>query len=175
MDNAFSVLGAAPDASQDEIKACYHRLIKLWHPDKFQNPLEQEQAQEKMISLNQAYERALKIVRARPLQSSYIPSNEAKRSARACLNEKKPESALRQLMRSEDRDFEWYEIKGLIMLEFKQFEGAHQSFREAIKLEPENKRLRELALKAALLVKKHNKLPYKIADKLSHYIKKIGL
>lgn len=175
MDNVFSVLGLNPDANQDEIKACYHRLIKLWHPDKFQDPIEQERAQEKMIRLNIAYERALKIVRARPLQSNYVPAIEAKKSARNFLSKNQPESALRQLMRSETRDFEWYEIKGLIMLAFKQYEGAHQSFREAIRLEPDNRHLRELALNAALLVKKHNRLPYRIADKLSHYIRKIGL
>jgi curved DNA-binding protein CbpA len=40
--NPFDVLEVAPSASADEIKAAYHRLAKMWHPDRFTGPAKEE-------------------------------------------------------------------------------------------------------------------------------------
>lgn len=34
MANYYTILGVANDASEDEIKAAYHRLAKRHHPDR---------------------------------------------------------------------------------------------------------------------------------------------
>lgn len=33
--NPFNLLEVSPDASPEDIKAAYHRLAKLWHPDRY--------------------------------------------------------------------------------------------------------------------------------------------
>ena len=46
----------------------------------------------------------------------------------------------------------------------KQFSSAHQSFREAVRQSPDNHEYRAGALEAALEMKKHQKLAYRVAD-----------
>jgi len=48
-----------PDAPPGEVKKSYRRLIKAWHPDRFQQRsyLEQSQAEEKFKKIQEAYER----------------------------------------------------------------------------------------------------------------------
>ena len=53
---------------------------------------------------------------------------------------------------------------GQLMMDMRQFASAHQSFREAVRLNPENNEYRRGALEAALAVKKHQKLPYRVMD-----------
>ncbi len=48
------------------------------------------------------------------------------------LGQKNPESALRQLLRAESRDDEWYYIQGNILMAMGQYESAHSSYREAV-------------------------------------------
>lgn len=175
MDNVFQLLGISRDASVEELKACYRQQVKRCHPDMFSDPDEQHIAQEKLISLNLAYEKALKAIESRSLASSTIPAFDAKRTAKLMLSRNEPESALRQLMKSDSKDAEWYELKGILMQMLKQYEAAHQSFREAVRLAPDNRKYRELALEAALAMKKHKKLPFKLLDKMALSLKKIGL
>ncbi len=48
--NAYEVLGVAPTASQEEIRAAYRKLGLRWHPDKNSSP----EASEKMKEINMA-------------------------------------------------------------------------------------------------------------------------
>ena len=52
MTDPYSVLGISPDASEEEIKSAYRKLVKQYHPDA--NPQE-EHAEEKMNQINAAY------------------------------------------------------------------------------------------------------------------------
>ena len=69
-----------------------------------------------------------------------------------------------QLGRAESRDDEWYYIQGLILMGMKQFGSAHQSFREAIRLQPDNNDYRAGALEAAVALKKRQHWAYRMAD-----------
>lgn len=54
--NPYKVLGVSENASQEEIRAAYLKLVKKYHPDKYaDNPLK-ELAGEKLKEINQAYE-----------------------------------------------------------------------------------------------------------------------
>jgi len=53
---ALRVLGLQPDASDKEIRTAYHVLVKVWHPDRFQNdPTLSEEADEKLKEINSAF------------------------------------------------------------------------------------------------------------------------
>ena len=78
------------------------------------------------------------------------------------------ESALRQLGRADSKDAEWYYMQGNILMALKQYETAHQSYREAVRREPDNRQFREGALDAALAMKKNRPL----GEKLRSWLKK---
>jgi len=59
--NHFDVLGIPENATREEIKAAYRRLVKLHHPDNFASGTESQQkmAAEKFIEIQNAYEALL--------------------------------------------------------------------------------------------------------------------
>ena len=60
MKDPYEVLGLNPNATDEEIKAAYHELVKKYHPDKYQdNPLA-ELAGEKLREVNEAYDTLMK-------------------------------------------------------------------------------------------------------------------
>lgn len=155
MSNPFEVLGLRPTADAEEVRAAYRRLVKQCHPDMFQDPAQRKAAQQKMIALNLAYEEAYHLASTRQINTyaSALPSDDAVSLAAKMLRQHSPESALRQLMRAESRDGSWYAMQGRILMQMEQFESAHQSYREAVRREPENNAFRQGALDAAVAMK----------------------
>lgn len=166
MTSPFATLGLNASASADDVRAAYRNLVKSCHPDKFLDAGEREAAQEKMIALNLAYEAALKLASARQTVDSYkkeLPQDEALALAAKMLQRESPESALRYLMRATRRDGAWYAMQGQILMVMDQYESAHQSYREAVRHEPDNIEFRRGALDAAVALKKSRTLPGKIS------------
>lgn len=158
----FEVLGLKPDADAQEVRAAYRRLVKLCHPDQFQEPQRQKAAQEELLRLNLAYEAALKQASRQRVGFNLISQEEAKHFAQRLIEQGNLESALRQLCRADSRDADWYFIQGGILMGLKQYETAHQSYREAVRRDPENRRYREGALDAALAMKKNRPIGKKL-------------
>ncbi len=53
----YELLGVAPGASVQELKAAHRDLAKVWHPDRFSHdPRLQQKAQEKLKEINEAYD-----------------------------------------------------------------------------------------------------------------------
>jgi hypothetical protein len=53
----YEMLGVAPGASAQELKAAHRDLAKVWHPDRFaHDPRLQQKAQEKLKEINEAYD-----------------------------------------------------------------------------------------------------------------------
>lgn len=156
MSNPFEVLGLQPTADAEEVRAAYRRLVKTCHPDMFPDPAQRKAAQQKMIALNLAYEEAYHLASSRRVNTyaSALPADDAVRLADKMLRQHSPESALRQLMRAETRDGSWYAMQGRILMQMDQYESAHQSFREAVRREPENNVFRQGALDAAVAMKR---------------------
>ncbi|MGH9457623.1 MAG: J domain-containing protein [Thermoanaerobaculia bacterium] len=56
-DEAFRLLELSPGASEDEIRAAWRDLSKVWHPDRFaSDPAMQRKAEEKLKGINEAYD-----------------------------------------------------------------------------------------------------------------------
>jgi len=153
--NAFEVLGLSLDADQAQVHAAYRSHVKRCHPDQFQEKEQQEQAQEQLIRLNLAYEEALRIAGQRQLGYHTVSAADAERMAAKLMEQNRLENALRQLMRAEAKDADWYYLQGQILMRMKQYASAHQSYREAVRRDPDNLEYRRGAFEAARAVKKH--------------------
>ncbi len=161
MSTPFETLGLRAWADPDEIRKAYRALVKKNHPDMVQDPVQKKQAQERMVQLNLAYEEALRLASPRQTASwqQELPCEDAVTLAERFLSRGNPESALRQLSRAETKNAAWFALQGKILIALDQAESAHQSFREAIRRDPENNDYRAGALEAALAMKKEKTLP----------------
>ena len=54
----YARLGVAADVNPDDLRRAYHRLVKLWHPDRYVGapPELRERAERRMRQLNEAYD-----------------------------------------------------------------------------------------------------------------------
>ncbi|MBR6186050.1 MAG: J domain-containing protein [Clostridia bacterium] len=169
--NAFQTLGLKDDADEAQVRQAYHQQVKACHPDQFEDQKQQQQAQEKLIQLNLAYEEALRKAAEQPAAASHtLSGEEAKRLAKKLLEQQRYESALLQLSHAETRDDEWYYIHGKLLMGMHQYNTAHQSFREAVRLQPENNEYRKGALDAAVAVKNQQKWTYRVSEWARHLI-----
>lgn len=160
MTDPFAALGIRPTTNVDEVRAAYHRLARKWHPDQFHTPEEQETAHDRMVVLNRAYEEALKLASARSSTpyTENIACEDAVALARRLLDRGNPQSALRQLLRAESRDASWWNAQGDTLMAMQQYESAEQSYREAIRLDPNTMAYRAGALDAHVAARKANTL-----------------
>lgn len=55
INDAYSVLGLKPGASPALVKQAYRQLVKIWHPDRFCDPQQKQEAEEKIKQINEAY------------------------------------------------------------------------------------------------------------------------
>ena len=160
--NPFEVLGLNAGANADDVRSAYRQLVKTCHPDKFLDADERKAAQEKMIALNLAYEEALKLTANRRTAASNfnreLTEEEAIALADKMLRRDSPESALRHLVRTKQRHpvqtLRDDDLQGRILMALEQYESAHQSYREAVRREPNNNVFRQGALDAAVALKK---------------------
>ena len=177
MNNPFEVLGLKGWADQDEIRAAYRMLVKQCHPDMIQDPVQKQEAQDRMVALNLAYEEALRLASpkaAAAIASSMaeIPAPAALLMAERALARDNPEGALRQLMKSDVRDGDWYYMQGRVLMAMEQYESAHQSFREAVRRCPENNVYRSGALAAVVAQREAATLQGKFKKAFRKIVKK---
>ena len=160
MSNPFEVLGLRPWADPSEIRAAYRTQVKLCHPDLVQDPEARKSAQERLVRLNLAYEEALHLAKPRHISepAPEISCEEAVRMSEKMLEKGSPESALRQLMRTEKRSVDWYAQQGRVLMAMEQYDSAHQSFRQAIRLEPDNEGLWREAFNAVMALREAQSL-----------------
>ena len=165
MNNPFEVLGLKGLATPDEIRSAYRALARQCHPDMIRDPAEKEAAQTRMVALNLAYEEALRLASPRGAGNPVTPvlsSAEAVLMAQRAMAKDNPQGALRSLIRCEERDGDWYYMQGKVLMALEEYDSAHQSFRQAVKLDPENNVYRAGALAATVAYQKEQKLPGKM-------------
>ena len=164
--DSFDILGLPRNATEQQVRQAYHAKVKACHPDQFLDGQAQQKSQEQLIQLNLAYEEALRLAMGHQAGApvNVMSASEAKRLAVKLMEQRRYESALLQLSHVQSRDDEWYYIHGQLLMNMHQYGTAHQSFREAVRMQPENRAYRQGALDAAVAVKKHQKLRYRVAD-----------
>ncbi len=165
MQTAFERLGLRPDAGEADIRSAYRKLVKAYHPDQFRDPAQQQAGQQELISINLAYAQCLKSLESRKSPTPTLPVAQAKYWARNLLLRKEYGMALFQLNRSESRDAEWHALQGESLLGLKDFIGAHQAWRAAVRLDPDNRNYRREALAAEMALKRSRTLSGKLAGK----------
>ncbi|NLV58195.1 MAG: DnaJ domain-containing protein [Clostridiales bacterium] len=168
----FEVLGLGSNADEQAVRTAYRQRVKACHPDQYQDTTRQRYAQEELIELNLAYEEALKVVSRQRVGFNLISQEEAKHFALRLIDQGNLASALRQLNRADSRDDDWYYLQGQILMGLKQYDTAHQSFREAVRREPDNRLYREGALNAALAMKKNQQLGARVHNWLKGVVGK---
>ena len=73
-----------------------------------------------------------------------------------------PEGALRQLMRAENKNGDWYYTYGKILMHMEKYPEARQAFREAVRKNPDNREYRRWALDAEIAEKKEKTFSGKV-------------
>ena len=169
---AFEVLGLSASADAQAVRNAYRQKVKACHPDQYQDIESQKAAQEELIELNLAYEEALRVASQRRVGFNLISQEEAKHFAVRLMEQGNLESALRQLNRADSKDADWYDLQGNILMALHQYETAHQSYREAVRRDPENRRYREGALNAALAAKKSGQFTHRVTGWMRNVIGK---
>ncbi len=162
--NPFRVLGLAPNADAQAVRSAYRQRVKQCHPDHFTDPEEQKKAQDELVELNLAYEEALKTASRQKVGFNQISQEEAKHFARRLMEQGNLESALRQLNRADSKDGGWHYLHGMILMGLRRYEQAHDSFREPVKFEPDNREYRSKALDAAVAMKNSHRLDVKVQN-----------
>ncbi|NLW21402.1 MAG: J domain-containing protein [Clostridiales bacterium] len=172
MQTAFEVLGLRPDADERAIRSAYHQLAKTCHPDKFQDPAQQQAGQQRLIAINLAYEQAMKIAASRQTPVAQIPLQQAKDWARKLLERKQYELALLQLSKAEGKDAQWYALQARTLVGLKQYLSAHQAWRTAVHMDPDNLAYRREALSAEMLLRRSGRLPRRVISQLKNLFRK---
>ena len=174
MQTAFERLGLGPYADEAAIRSAYRRLVKTHHPDRFSDPEEQREGQEALISINLAYAQCLKTVESRQSASPVLPVAQAKYWAKSLLERQQYGMALFQLGRSESKDAQWHALQGEALTGLKDYVSAHQAWRAAVRLAPDNLDYRRQALAAEMALKRSRTLHGRLAGKARALFSKGG-
>lgn len=172
MQSVFDILGVAPDADEHAIRSAYHKLAKACHPDKFLDPEEQVKGQERLISINVAYEKAMRIASNRNTPAAKLPLPQAKVWAQKLIGRKQFELALLQLSKAEEKDAEWYALQAQTLTGLKQYLSAHQAWRAAVRMDPDNLAYRRGALEAEMMLKRADSLPHRAISQIKSLFQK---
>ncbi|MEA4853779.1 MAG: DnaJ domain-containing protein [Christensenella sp.] len=135
--NPYDVLGVSENATEDEIKTAYRKLVKKYHPDRFANdPEKQAAASEKLKQINAAYDMITKMK-----QGGYSASGSGSplyAQVRMAIQRNDLVNAEAMLNRMSEHPAEWHYLMGVILFRRGWFDGAAEHFNMAYRMEPGN-------------------------------------
>lgn len=127
MPNAWELLGLERDATDDEMRAAYRRLARIYHPDRYANTTDdvRSEAQRRMAELNSAFQ-AIRDGQGETWWSSehYAPADEGPR-----------DDAREERVRRETMFRRWEEAERAAR---KLTAEAHAGLAEGVELDPAN-------------------------------------
>jgi len=155
MANPYEILGVSENASDEEIKKAYRKLAKQYHPDNYtDNPLK-DLADEKMKSINEAYD-AIQKQRAGGYNQSNNGYNDNSNSnnsyygdtgfvrVRRLINSGRIGEAESVLMgmSAQEQTAEWHFLMGLIYYRKGWLQDARNELNRACQMDPYNQEYR---------------------------------
>lgn len=147
--NPYQVLGVPENASEQQIRDAYRKLVKQYHPDQFQdNPLK-ELANEKLKEVNEAYDMLNRKGGAsqsggysgggQQTNRQYNGENAAAFSqVNAALSRNDLRQAESLLMSIQNRNAEWHYLMGVVRLRQGNANMARSEFEMAMRMDPSN-------------------------------------
>jgi curved DNA-binding protein CbpA len=146
MKDPYSVLGVAPNASEDEIKKAYRELARKYHPDNYHdNPLA-DLASEKMKEINEAYDAITKGYGGTAYTSggqAYARQPGGEYAAvRSAINSGDLDYAEQLLNASANQNAEWHFLLGSVYFRRGWLTEASRYFQIAVQLDPSNSEYR---------------------------------
>ncbi|MCI8332807.1 MAG: J domain-containing protein [Clostridiales bacterium] len=149
MQDPYSILGVAPNASDDEIKKAYRELAKKYHPDNYTDSPLADIASEKMKEINQAYD---EIQKMRTNAKTTFDGNKAYTDSsstqfadiRTMINAGHFTEAemILDYIAQDDRNAEWNFLKGCILTHKGWYFDARRHFETACYMDPDNEEYR---------------------------------
>lgn len=98
LNKYYELLGVAPGASAQELKAAHRDLAKVWHPDRFaHDPRLQLKAQEKLKEINEAYNQ-LTSGKAERRTRAHSPANDSAAPGRTTTHQTRRQLILLALL-----------------------------------------------------------------------------
>lgn len=150
MRDPYEVLEVGQNASMDEIKASYKRLIKKYHPDQYQNNPLADLAQEKLKEVNEAYEQICQMRGEggsgnsgnsynNGSSSSYSSSGGTDYNAvRSYIDMGNLDAAATILNNAQNRNAEWYFLSGMVAYRRGWYDEAKNMVQQASSMDPYN-------------------------------------
>lgn len=163
MNDPYSVLGVAKDASEDEVKTAYRELARKYHPDNYaDNPLK-DLAAEKMKEVNEAYDQIIAQRTSASSNSYYTASNsgadefpEITRLIQAAQFEQA--QLLLDQVPIDRRTARWYYLSGNVLYSRGWYDDAYSNYATACRMDPQNP---EYAGAMEHMRRKHNGAGYR--------------
>lgn len=136
MRDPYEVLGVPPTASDDEIRTAYRELARRYHPDAHQGSPVEDMAEEKMVELNNAYDRIMDMRRSgRAASGSVSPEYSEIRRQLQAGNITAADELLNHISA---RSAEWFFLKGTVCYNRGWLNEAYNYYSNAVRMEPSN-------------------------------------
>jgi len=153
----YSVLGVSASASDEEIKKAYRDLVKKYHPDKYRDSDLKDLADEKLRTINKAYDEITNMRKngGRPgsntssgnggyTYNAYGSASGASFARiRMMIQMRQLNEAERELNAMGNHTAEWQYLKGVIAMQRGWADGAKEHFRKATDMAPSNMEYRQ--------------------------------
>lgn len=137
--NPYKVLEIDENATPEQIKAAYIRLVKKYHPDKYVNNPLNSLAEEKMREINVAYDTLTEDTSPRGSANSNRYTGSANfAKIRQMINTNQYDEVMIILDNMSNRPAEWYYLKGACMMGKGWYAQAQNFYNMAHQMEPNN-------------------------------------
>lgn len=143
--NPYEVLGVSENASEEEIKRAYKKLVKKYHPDRYQNNPLADLAEEKLQEVNEAYDMLMKNKNTSSYEYGYGGGSSGGGSGRPdymqvrrLIDANNLREAERILNGTRDRSAEWFFLAGMVSYKKGWYDDARNKLQTAADMEPGN-------------------------------------